>query len=432
MNELLPYIILDISIIVAIMLLSLRFLNFFHPILYYVLFHVFAISSRSWELLGGRYPMYFRYQNGNYYSAIRPEEFIRALILADISLVLFFAGCMIAKSYATVPRQAAPYNDGLLKQLVIVLLPITFGLLFLRRFGGDSGREVLSGFQLINIMSIWPIALLALAMARWGARWYLIIPAVIYLGLVGTQGYHRVQAFLPLLLLMGVFAARANRRWPSIAVLPIVIAAAIIFPGAKQFGKDVNTQGVSVAFSRLGQVQQEIDQNYNSRSEMLLDQYAGALTAADSGNIMLWGKTYISVLTLPIPRALWPDKPSLGAATLSVAAPGRPYDHEGRIVTIIGESYINFRYVGVFVVMISLGWAFTRYYQRAFSVAEVDAYKIAYIGVIGSLFQVYRDGLPSIVLFSLISMGPLYIYLLLNNWSHGARATALQRAAFRR
>ncbi len=432
MDQLAPYVVLDISVVIGITLLSLRFLTFFHPLLYYLLFHVYAMSSRSWELLDGRYPMYFRQQTVSYYSAIRPEEFIRGLLVADAALVLFFIGCLLAKSRPTRPRIAAPFNDGLLKQVIFVLLPISFGLLLIRRLGSDASVDTLSGFALLKVMGVWPIALVTLAIARWGMRWHLVMIALIYLGLVATQGYHRFQAFLPLLLLLGVYLARRNKRWPGIFAAVVLLGAAIAFPGAKQFGRDFQAGGVTLAISNVGEVQRAVDNRFNSRSEMFLDQYAGALTAADGANLVLFGRSYYALLTLPIPRALWPEKPSLGTASLSVTAAGRPYDKEGRIVTVIGESYINFRYFGIFVVMILLGFGLTRYYLLAFSVGPLDPYKVAYIGVLGSYFQVFRDGLPSLILFSVIAMAPLYIYLLLNSFLLRAQITAQQRNAFAR
>lgn len=432
MNQLLPYVLLDGAIVVGIILLSLRILTFFHPLLYYIVFHLFAISSRAWELLGGRYPMYYGYVNVRYYSAVRPEEFTRALIYADAGLIFFFVGCILAKSSPTTPRQPVPYDDGVLRQLLIALLPITFVLLLYRRLGGADATEVLTSFQLLNIMTIWPIGLLTLAVARWGPRWYFMVPALVYLGLVATQGYHRVQTLLPFVLLLGVFTARRNGRWPSAYFLPLVVGALILFPSLKQFGKDFQKDGFTTAVSNIGRAQAAADDRYNSRSEMLLDQYAGALTAADSGNVILFGESYYALLTLPIPRSWWAEKPSLGSAMLSIQTPGRPYGQEGRIVTLIGESYINFRLAGVFVILTGLGWILTRYYLKAFSVAPLDPYKVAYIGIMGSLFQVYRDGLLSLVLFSVISMAPLYIYLLLNGYTLRAQATARERAAFAR
>lgn len=432
MTELLPYVILDISVIVAVVLFSLRFLTLFHPLLHYILFHLYAISSRSWELLAGRYPMYFRMENARYFSAIRPQEFIHAIVLADVAVILFLLGSIWAHSRAGAARESVPYNDGLLKQLLFVLLPITFTLLIFRRTGGVDALRVVSGFQLLNLMSIWPIALIALAMARWGARWYLLLGALAFLGMVATQGYHRVQTLLPILIIVGVFTARQRARWPRLAFLPLLIVAIIVFPGLKQFGRDFQKQGFTQAVANFNTSQSTLDVRYNSASEMFLDQYAGALTAADQSGTVLWGQSYLSLLTLPIPRALWPDKPSLGVAPVSASAAGRPYKEEGRIVTTIGESYLNLRYPGVIVVFILLGWGLTAYYIRAFSAAELDPYKVAYIGIMASLFQVFRDGLISLVLFSVGAMGPLYIYLLLNSFSLRAQATALRRAGANR
>lgn len=434
MNALLPYIVIDVAIVAAIVTLSAKRLSFFHPLTFYLFFHAFAFSLRAIELYGGKYPMYFGITSYAYYSAVTVDEFIRGLITADIALVLFTIGCLKGNVAPIAARIAQPINDKVLRRLLVTMLPISFALLAYRRFGGAQAYEVLSGFQLLNIISgVWPIALIAIGITRYGARWPWIIAAAVYFSMVGTQGYHRFQLLLPIIMLFGIYLARKRYAWPGAAALAVLISIAMIFPSLKYFGQAVNQKGLAAGVEVIINGEQTLDDLYASRTEMFFDQFAGSMTLTDALGSPLMGRSYIALLALPIPRAFWPDKPSLGSAAVAISVPGRPFSSEGRIVTVIGEAYLNFGYVGIIVVMFWLGYFLTRYYRIAFSIPQLDPFKLAYIGFMTSYLQAFRDGLLSLIMFSLVAMAPLFIFALLNGRANkkaidlagdGARALA--------
>lgn len=423
MNALLPYMIVDAGLVLAIAVLSARRITFFHPLTFYLFFHAFAFSLRAFELYNGKYPMYFGLKSYAYYSAVTVDEFVRGLIVADASLLLFAIGCFAGGATPIRTRLAQPYNDQLLRKLLVTLLPLSFVLLAYRRFGGDEAQDVLRGYALLSVIGgVWPIALVALGMVRYGARWYLIAAAAVYFSFVGTQGYHRFQLLLPIVLLFGIYLARRRHAWPGPAALAVLVAAAMIFPSLKPFGVAIQKEGLAAGVDVVINTQQSLNDPYASRTDMFFDQFAGSMTLTDALGAPLMGQSYFALLTLPIPRALWPDKPSLGATAIAISAPGRPFVQEGRIVTVLGESYLNFGYVGVLLVMTGLGYFLTRYYRRAFSIPELDPYKVAYIGFMTSYLQAFRDGLLSLVLFSLLAMAPLFIFALLNRWANNKTA----------
>lgn len=429
MDALLPFIVADVAVVLTVAALSFKRLTFFHPLTYYLFFHSYAFTLRTFELYAGKYPMYYGLDTHAYYSAIVPDEFIRALIVSDVALILFAAGCFAASIARLKPRMARPFNDGLLRNMLIALLPLSFVLLTYRRFGGaDAQDAVETGYKFVSIIGgVWPIALVGLAIARYGFKWPWILAATIYLAMVGTQGYHRFQLLLPIIMLFGIYLARRRNAWPGPAAWGVLFAAAIIFPSLKPLGAAFEKGGFAAAVETVTTSQRELSDPYASRTEMFFDQFAGSLTLTDALGSPLLGETYVAILTLPVPRTLWPGKPSLGAAAINISAPGRPYQQEGRIVTVIGESYLNFRYVGIILIMSALGYVLTRYYLKAFSIPEVDPYKVAYIGFTTAYLQVFRDGLPSIVLFSLIAMTPLYLFVVLNRL--GGRSPAFPTAA---
>jgi quinol-cytochrome oxidoreductase complex cytochrome b subunit len=156
MNALLPYMIADAGLVVAIAFLSARRITFFHPLTFYLFFHAFAFSLRAFELYTGKYPMYFGMNTYAYYSAVTVDEFVRGLIVADVALLLFAIGCFAAGATPTRPRVVQPFNDRMLRVVLFALLPISFGLLAYRRFGSGEAQDVLGEYDLIPIIGgVW-------------------------------------------------------------------------------------------------------------------------------------------------------------------------------------------------------------------------------------------------------------------------------------
>ena len=88
MDSLLPCLLLDALLLVAVVFLLGSRLSFWHPATTYLLFHAYSFSARGWQLFDGASPMYA--ENGAF-DVIRPEEFQRALLLADVALAVFVA-----------------------------------------------------------------------------------------------------------------------------------------------------------------------------------------------------------------------------------------------------------------------------------------------------------------------------------------------------
>lgn len=424
-TELLPFILIDIVILIAVGLFYLRQSSFFHPLSLYLFFHLYSFTLRGFELYSGKYPMYFGLVTSRYYSAVRPEEFVRALIVADIALVLFAAGCFLAAGVKHV-RTAQPFDNNLLIVFLLTLLPASFYFLISRRFGGEQSE--LLNVQLLLMIGVWPIACIGLAVARWGFKLHWLVLAAIYMFIVGTQGYHRFMLLLPLILLVGIYLARRRQMWPRTGVWAFLVLVMLAFPVMKTFGQEYNASGATAALETATSTAMAAgDDPLVTRTEMFLDQFAGALTLADGLEAPLLGKSYLAIVTLPIPRSWWPDKPTLGETTVAIEAAGRPFTEEGRIVTLIGESYINFGYVGIALIMPLLGYLLSRFYFKAFAVSALDPYKLAYLALTTTYLQVYRDGLLSLILFSFIVGFPIYLYAFVNGLMQRARAAGATR-----
>jgi hypothetical protein len=150
-------------------------------------------------------------------------------------------------------------------------------------------------------------------------------------------------------------------------------------------------------------------------TEDFLDQFAGGLSLIDSNERKFWGSTYLAIITLPIPRAWWPDKPGLADHMQEISTSGRRYDVEGRIFTYLGESYLNFGYAGLILIPALLGYLLTAACLRATSGPMLRFGRYLYLVFFMALVQTFRDGVLSILVFTVVHNMPMLFTWILHS-----------------
>ena len=148
--------------------------------------------------------------------------------------------------------------------------------------------------------------------------------------------------------------------------------------------------------------------------QQFLDQFACALSLMDDAGHYYYGSTYLALLTLPVPHQWWPDKPGLADYLQDISKPWRPMGALGMIVTFLGESYVNFGYLGIVMIPMLLAYGLARVYFRAYRSNYYTVIRLCYLLIACNLIQVYRDGLTSIIVFTWVNMMPLMIIVLLH------------------
>lgn len=123
----------------------------------------------------------------------------------------------------------------------------------------------------------------------------------------------------------------------------------------------------------------------------------------------LWGESFTLVLIAPIPRILWPDKPSVRVGQYVGTDIYQRKNKSGVPPSIIGELFLNFGWVGVFLGMALLGNFCRRLFNRAVADAEQSIegalyYTIFAISVIFIMFIADFTG-GMIFYLSLLSVG---------------------------
>ncbi|NBX33754.1 hypothetical protein EBR16_00035 [bacterium] len=407
MAALLPYLLLDAVLLIGVVVLLGSRLSFWHPVTTYLLFHAYSFSARAWQLYDGASPMY---ADNAAFDIIRPEEFQRALLFADLALVVFAAAAFLAhrrfERHADEPIPRRRINRAIVFAVSAICLPVGF-YVFLTAKTSGAAANALTETNYFQVMAMWPIGCLGLLIYLQGFRWYLLLPTAAYLALVAVQGYHRFMFVLPLLFLASYYLQSRRRRWPGLSILLGAILVFLVLPRLKAIGQAVQAGDFTEATQLVGDSFRSTKGLEGGSSEQFLDQFAGALTMTDEYGKVYFGSTYLAIVTLPIPRSLWPDKPGLGDHTIEISTARRQYDREGRIITYIGESYLNFRHAGLVLIPFLLGYLLTGWCLRATSgpLHRFEGYLYTVFAM--AYIQLFRDGLLSIFVFTVVHNMPM-------------------------
>lgn len=408
MDSLLPYALIDTVLFIVAGLLVVQRGAFWHPLTMYLLFHGYTVTWRAWQLVAGAPVMYASQPQ---FDSIAPEELSRAVTFADLALAAFLCGAWwaykVSERRAAEPIERRPVNRTVVTLVSLVCLPVGFYVYFTIR-GGAFVDNTFTQTNYFQVMAMWPMGCLAMLIFTHGFRLILLIPTGVYLAMVATQGYHRHMLLLPLLFFTAYLLQSKRLRWPSWPLLIAGFCLLLVFPRLKMIGQALQYGDQQEALRQVTEafVTRESYEEAVS-NEQFLDQYAGSLTMVDDVGKTYAGSTYLAVLTLPVPRGMWPGKPGLADHIQEVSTTRRQYNVEGRIITYIGEAYFNFRHAGVVLIPLLLSYFLTLWCMRATGgpMARFDRY--LYCVFFMAFLQLYRDGLLSLVVFTVAHNLPM-------------------------
>lgn len=402
-------------------------LSMAHPGTTHLFFHAYSYTFRLATLARGGSVLFSHETWGNgQVEPMHPEEITQAVLLADAVL----AACTgvwlsLAGRVWTRPAGApAPLmlNRKVVHTIVVICAPFAlFGFVMQTVFPGlgttnlglDLSGEV-TGSGYYQILQAWPGSLFLLLVYVNGFRSWLVAPMSLYLAIIGLQGYHRVRMLLPILMLIQFQLARTGRKWPRITGLALIAALAFIAIPLKSIGKAVQSgQSAAEVAEMVGDVSQKTLRGKND-DQTFLDQFACTMTLIDQHGDFYYGQPYLGLIALPVPRALWPEKPTVTAWIFEISTKSRPMGENGMIVTLLGEAYANFGYFGVFAIPTLLSWVFAVAYFRTRELPVLSVARLTYLVTLCTLMQVHRDGLPSLVMFTFVNLMPIMIVVVVH------------------
>src|SRR5215813_11036409 len=234
---------IDVCVLASCALILLKYgrLSHSHPASIYLFFHFYTFTLRLTGLILGAPTLFTEW--GLYFDPVKPEEIVRAAVLADVALAVMTIAWIRAsidhhKRLLRRPDLLAPREPNLklshIWSVVAVSFPLgVFGLWAFTTLPGVSKDALeLGEWQTSSwffITQIWA-GLALLALIYWyGFRWWLLIPMGLYLLIMTYQGFHRFRVIIPALLLMQIFLDRRKLRWPPVYVLVLLVSLMVVF-----------------------------------------------------------------------------------------------------------------------------------------------------------------------------------------------------------
>jgi len=415
---------IDVLSVTCCFALLLRFaaIRFSHPATPYMIFHLHTVTVRLLGLFNGAQTIYSNSPQD--FEPVMADEIIRAAAYCDIALwsvtIAWVLFAVLSRAEKRRP-DPIPLDERVLKPILAVAF--VMGIVGLRIAanvpgigayeGIDQSSDWSSSSYLIILPSWFGLAVLGHAY-YYGFKPITVVLLGAYLAIMSLQGGMRFRVIIGLIMAIQIWIERSNRRWPTkLTVVGLALAALAFFP-MKTVGFMVREGASRSEISEMLSLSiTDVSEGANT-DQMFLDEMGSALTLIDLNGKKFMGSMYLPMLTLPIPRALWPEKPGLSGFLQEISTSSRPMAACGMITTYLGEAYANFGLFGVFVVPPILALFLAMFYKAAYSVPRLTVLRFAYILVSVNLIQVYRDGLLSVLVFTLVNMMPLAVIVLVH------------------
>jgi len=425
---------------VAAAFLAHRSASAFHPLLYYLIFHLLAFVVRPLLVHLAGFDGQWRYMG----FAPTPDAFVRTLAVASVALVCFAAASLTAgavrPAFEDRPWRFDRSDRRAFAWVAALLLPVALygAVLDLALFGrhvagpGDLGggpgmiRDAATGFTVFfgttaylvkahNLLA--PLSVLCVVAARF--RWWAYVPFllfVIYRLYLGS----RWAVVLALAMLLLVHLADGRRRWPSLkaglAVLPVIGLFAWVGldrDALRTFGVDGRTHApVERAYGPQRHLLDTPDFANFDFLAFIVDR------VPEQTGTYSYFTQHLELVTRPVPRVLWPGKPVGPPVQLfNLNDHGRFY---GRTRSLPGDGWMSLGWIGVVATLLAAGASLGLLHRWLWrSGAGVYGW-LAYAAVLPATIQLFRDG-------ALVSLARFGMWMLVPVLACWALATVFRR-----
>jgi len=435
-------VLLDFFVVVACAILLGKHarLSALHPGTAYLLFHVLVVTSRALFVLGGSPTLFTGWGPG--VIPVSEAEIAWAVNLADLALVsMTVAWIKVAEdekrrhktpiAIASRGQDGAMLSEKAIRTVGAVAFPIgvvaliyfasvpTAGMYAVGRI--DLGSWNSSSWTMIT--QSWVGLVLLSLIYYYGFRKLFVIPLCAYLLIIAVQGFDRFRLVIPLIYLALLWLSRRGRKWPPPWMAGVGLALVFIVFPLKTIGWMIQSgDSISDILVAAGNSFTDVTGG-RSGDQMVLDEFACTISLVDDSNRYYYGSLYYPMLTLPIPRQWWPDKPVINGYQYELSNPSRPMAQSGMVPTLHGESYANVGVFGIIIISVTAAYWLGKIYFAAIRRSYFSIYRFTYIMVACNLIQVFRDGLISLVMFTLVNMMPLVAIAVLSYVSFRRKRT---------
>ena len=258
--------------------------------------------------------------------------------------------------------------------------------------------------------------------------WALVLPLCLPAGNIGfviwmadrlQRGAFSVATALMLGLPLAVMNAAFSRTSLAVLVLTTLVVWHYLWRPIRFRALAVIASGMllllsSIALYRIATSAPEVlsnDSSIDTLTLLFLGQFDAfdslvQLISLDDQWRLQWGATIVlPLLTKPIPRIVWPDKPLATSHWLmDLLMPGWQDTGLNRAAGLLVEQYVNFSLVGVVLGMIILAWLWSRFYSNLYKSPTPISAVLLYSQHVTYLVLLIRNDANSILPQYLVSI----------------------------
>lgn len=406
---------LDIILVafLFIYLVKEKQLNILNSSLIYLFIHVFFVTLRGIQI----FFLDAKIISNKWYSTyITIDEIDKAIFLADISLVAFFIGFNFftdgfRKNGALLVKKFHNYKETRQRwidyYLITVFVAGIIGIVTYRSIADrDIDTEEFSTFS--NFLTSLGIISAIVLLYEKGFKKVYVAYFFLLIVFYSLQGENRFRVVLALLFVLMYYLKTLNLRMPPWKYYILGFVFILFSFPLKEVGKNFQETG-KIDVSEVVKDSFEEFSEGESGDMSFIEQSAGMVGAMELKNKIFYGSTYQPIFFFFVPRSMWAEKPALNEWQHQISISGRDFGEMGQISLISGESYANFRYFGVFIVSFLIGRWYSYLYNKYSNLPAKHKGFLLLLLFNMVLFQVWRDGMISLILFPFLNYLPIMI-----------------------
>lgn len=397
----------------------------FNPLTLYFLFHAFVFVVRPFLVI------VFDFDHAWWYMGFEPNSLqkIEALLVSDLGMFCFaMPFYFLSKARTDIVGFSEKYfvspsafEINALISVLVLFAPLGIYSALVATVNAnpeDIGMEIVNGIRINTETSgyitdsrnlLYGIALLVPVVLRF--KWYSFFPFAIFIAHRFYIGYSRWGVILSVIAIGLLYLFKFKRRWPEFKVVVIVIPLFLLFNIVGQNREFFRSffEGVessSTVFDLQG------FNKYDTLDFANFDYLCYVVSVVpDKTENYSYGTQYLQLLTEPIPRILWKEKP--------YGPPIQFFDLNdygnflGLTVSLPGDGWMSGGVIGVVLTMSFWGWVFARLHRSFISSQDDYLWVLFYVSLIPFSIQLFRDGGISIFRFVLFSLAPIVLYIFL-------------------
>ena len=316
-------------------------------------------------------------------------------------------------------RKLDPFVGNVLSVLFIVLgtyALLKFGYVAVaeRARGIDVSSVDIGGFETSSYPLVIAGSAIQGALIQTAMHGFKGWRGLLFLGVLALTSVNlsRTSFLIPCILAFLIYQIRRGDRSLPLRWLPLLLFLGVAWLVFKPLSLSVERgEDLATASRNVSDYIEQSVQGGSTIDTQFFDMQATYMAAADEAGKRFYGGTLAPLLFLPIPRFLWPDKPRLNDAALQITSGSRQIVQVGMVPTLAGDSYLNFGWLGCFLIPFVYMFLMHRMFLRISGHGIASSEQLIYLILFAAMLQVFRDGLGALVLY------PLVIYLPLTAWS---------------